>query len=528
MNKDVGMMLSMPFYWYVGKNLDLTLTANIATRQTPLFNLETRGLFQDRGGYKSDIAFTNSKVYGSASEIRPLNQNVTYLEFISQYTLNLNTDIGINARYAFDKSDAFLKKYAISEDDISLSDFFIRFYAPNNYGYVDVHIADIAQDFRPYNTCDTIIGLPNIRSLLSVPLYTSNNLIKSISLVSDLEFLQLQGKADNSKQINMLSSRFTGIVGLNAELQTRYGLHMWAQPTFDLENVKNRGDLKIAHNEKFAYTNLTPQLNLGANFKNLNSMLKIGFLEIEPMLQVSIMPNKMQRIPYFEQNFLEIDYADIFSSNLRNIIDQTQIGSHIEYGIRGTLYNDVITTFAFGNSVRFYGNKGIKEQDEAGISIYTQNQRQSAYFAQLSLELNESLLKVSQWFAPKKFKPIHTEVDFTFARDKVIFNADYTFFDHNYYKTHRDNYQMEVGAQLWINLYKAFWIAPSGRMNIGPKKDTSWRNRPISVGGSLRYQDDCFTLDVSAVYNYLRLQNLPPSLMYTIKLTFPGLTGQAS
>jgi len=490
----VGPAFSIPYYWTIARDKDVTITPRIYSRERPLMLAEYRQDFKnsylivDTGytqGYKKK---TNQKSSGSRSH------------FFSKYSLNIideenkNSNLEINFQNV--SNDTYLKIHDIStslvDDEINIIEKTI------NYDYQDEDLFFGAT----LSAFDDLTVLGNRRYEYLAPyLNLEKKLLTSekyglFNLDSKLRVRNYQVNKQTEffvNDINWKSNKWINKIGLENQLEGKFKTVNY--------NAKNSTEYKTDTTTSELSGAIAYLAKLGL-FKNDNN-LKKNYL-LTPKLYLRYAPGHMRRV---ESGKLK--YSNLYEINKINEIDVIENGLSATLGVEyeknslnsdGSLGNNEFS-FAVGQTISEKTNMDIPSSTSLDQKI-SDMVGQSTYKMNNNINLNY------------KFSLDHNYRDFNYNEIGSDVTLGKTKFNISYLEE-----SSHVGNQEYLTSNVDFQFNDSSSFSFATKRNLL-SNSADFYNLSYQYINDCFKAGVLYRREFYTDRDIEPenSLMFKITI----------
>ena len=442
-DKKLGDTFSLPIFYNIASNQDLTLTPTIQSKSNNFYSINYR-LLNNIGNFNLDASIDDNNDNAGT-------RNHLFLDS------NLNSSVGeLNAYVKTSNNDTYMRKNKINKLTILNSgiDFKIdnkdTFFSVEALGYKHLTIEDSEQWEYVY---------PRI-------IYNIDNL--------DQNFLSSNLSMNNEFLIKRdLNESYTSLISSQINLrnnivQRNSGLVFGNEGNFRIVSVsednKNSDDI---NNVRFY-----PQINSKISYPLIKTYEK-GSQTLTPMIMPIIAPYNNYT------NFKEINNSNIFSSNRATSITEWESGPRINYGIDWFIDSLKGPNFKFsaGQSYRF--NKRNSDNHE----------EISDYFVSSNFNIdNKNYINSSFIIDREDIDMKNININSYTSIKNLKFAMDYDYTSGKYSSI---NEQFGIGAE--YNFKKNFFLRFTGTKDI----DT---NKNIGYQYGILYENDCLGIDL----NYYR------------------------
>ena len=496
----LGSSLSLPYFYAISENKDLTISPTFFSKTTKLIQSEYRQKNQN-SSFIADFGFTRS--YNSPSSSKKKNINHLFAKLEKNLKLDNFVNSNFNIFYEKVTKDTYLK---IFDDNLSISPIKPKNLDNLNSGF-NLLLENENSSF--YGGAEVFEDLSKGQSDRYQFVFPYYNFSKNLNPTNYGNF-EFSSQGDNIlENTNILKSKI--INDFNFKSNDKIINHLGLKNNINvfLKNLNNIG--KNADGYKSS-----PQSDLQTLFE-INSelpLLKISDRYNEtliPKISFKINPGEMKNHSADER---DINVTNIFNANRLGIDDSLEAGNSLTFGIDYKKENKIESK----NFVQFKLASVLRDSEEENISKQTSlNKKNSNLFGSIDVGLSE-----------------HIELGYKFAMDNKIEEFKYN----------------SIGVNLSLNNFVTtfnFVEDNASRNNANYFENTSKykldqsnslefktrRNREISLTEYYdlvyEYNNDCMTAGIKYNKTYYEDRDLKPTenLMFTISL-FPLTSIQQS
>ena len=412
-NSSVGFSTSIPYYWAISDDKDMTITPKIYTGENILVKNEYRQAFQNSflivdtsytEGYEKT---TTKKTSGSRNHIFG-NFRHNFLE-----EDNIYSDIEINLQHV--SNDTYLKVHDIdtelvsSDQDILTNE--VKFQYQDNEEYFGL-MATAYEDLNKIDNSKYEYVLPNLvyeRNLISndkvgiIDLYT-NAIAKNFKVNQTTKFLvnNIGWKSKSFGNASGLQSNFEGLLKV---------------VTYEAENADNyKTDGFQA--ETFGAISYNTSLPM---FKNIEDKNKINLLT--PKFSVRYAPGHMRNI---SDEDLRLNYSNLFEINKNSQLDVIDSGTSAAMGLEFSNLDFSNNKTGEENYSLFIGQVYNLESNFDMPSQSSLDQRVSDLVGKASIKFNENFSLKNEFALDHNFNDInYNDLKASFLLGNAKFNLGY-------------------------------------------------------------------------------------------------------
>lgn len=486
-SSDLGFIFSIPFYWVIDDDKDLTITPIITTDEGPVLSMEYRQ------------ALKSGKLNAEGSITVDSQDDVRGNVFSSlEHEFNNTWRMGVDFNRATDST--YLRRYRISNTKSLTSRAYVEGFRGRNYFVANAYA------FQNLDTNQTVEE-PVVLPLIDYNMVTEpDSLGGRWSLNLNAEVVSREDGPDSQR----LSARTNWQVPLQDGLGSIYTVTaaLWADG-YQVEN-------QPIPNEPSDFSGLTGRIFPQASLQWRYPLVREGeqFDQvIQPITEVIFAPNgaNPDEIPNEDSQDVELDLTNLFGLNRVPGIDRVASGSRINYGLEWQLLNH-----SGGNAGVFVGQ------------VYRFSQA-SLYSAGTGLQGNLSNLlagvrvNFSPWFNMRYSMAYDVEQG-QFQRNQLLFgggvdalrlSGSYVYFrdDPNSEFPTREELQLALNSRM-----TRYW---SGR--VFGTEDLAEGGGLLRLGAGLTYEDECLVLDTSWTRENFEDEDIQPSDTFFVRLALKTL-----
>jgi len=327
-NANLGNIITLPIYWAIAPDRDLTLTPQIMTLDSPLLFGQYRERF-DEGKMQIDASITSPHNHDASGTPEQGGSLRGHIFGKGDFALSDTEDWGFNVRRTTD--DTYLRRYDINYDPLLTS----RVYGEEfNYGNSDRSYA-VAQglSFQGLQTTDNPHASPFVLPLADMYYQTSPLTWDSRVTFSGGVMSLMRGEGDESRRVS-------GTAAWNVPYVTDSG-HVFNLATSLRADAYSVNDVILANGDHFDGTTgrLVPETSLEWRYPLINRFASTNLL-IEPMVQAIASPSggNQAKIPNEDSAVPEFTDTNLFSDNRFAGYDRIENGPRVNYGMRSQLF----------------------------------------------------------------------------------------------------------------------------------------------------------------------------------------------
>jgi len=368
-SKNLGSGFSLPYYWAINKDRDLTFTNKIFVNENPLFLGQYRQAFK-KSDLNLDFGYTDGYKKNTATKTSG-DKSHLFTNFVKNFKFKNNSKSSLKIKTQTVSNDKYLKLYKIKTDLIDFNeevlensidftfesdDLFFGFNSSahetlkesynDKYEYI---LPEITLDKSLVN--NNIIGNINLQTNLNIHNYDTNKTSKF--LVNDFDW--------NFKEFNLSNGLNTKILGNIKNVN------------YDSKNIDNYK--KSTTNELYGAIGLLNEFNLEKKIKGFTDQY------LSPKFLLRYSPGNMRK----ENDGTMLNAADLFSLNRLDNINNFESGLNatigFDYEIDGK-NNDF--SFTGGQIINYKENKKM-------APITSLDEKVSDFVGNSSLNINDKI-----------------------------------------------------------------------------------------------------------------------------------------
>jgi LPS-assembly protein len=500
-DQNLGFRATIPYYFVISRDRDLTVTPIFFTRERPALALEYRQRFSN-----GELEMAGSFTLADRIEVDPATGFQTtredriraHVDGRGRFNIDDTWRWGFDVQRASDRT--YLDLYDFSNEDVLASRLFVEGFNGRNYAVANIREW---QDLRPFQR--------SARTPMVLPEIDYNWMSEALPYGGRFHF---DANVLNLRRKQGVESRRLSLAG---------GWYLpWVSPFGDVYTVSAtmRGDLYFAENVPIEGTRgqengftgrLFPQLAVEWRYP---WALQTDFAQyiIEPIVQGSLAPNggNPRDIPNEDSQDLEFDDTNLLSLNRFTGLDRVESGQRFVLGMRAAMLFDnggYVTAFA-GQSYRRQALDVMP--DGSGLETRTSDYvgrvefAPHRYFDLLyrfrlgSGDLDIRRTEVTASFGPPIFR---VSGDYLLLRE-----IEGEFGD-----------RQEINARASSRFTDNWMIYGSVRRDL--EEDGSW----INYGAGLIYEDECFTWQLDWRRSFTRDEGIEAGDNFFTRLVFKYL-----
>ncbi len=258
---------------------------------------------------------------------------------------------------------------------------------------------------------------------------------------------------------------------------------------------------------------LFPQLAVDASYPFVRQTGKLTQL-IEPVATGILAPNGSNPniIPDEESTVFELDDTNLLSHDRFAGTDRVDSGSRIVYGVRMGLYGPLVgnITGFFGQSYRFHTDRDLRNSKALEEDF-------SDYVGRVDVKPNQYVDVLYRFrFSESDFSSRSSAVGFAIGPAAMRVSGEYFFVEEG---TAAGNAEQREELTIALNSkINRYWSA-----GLSTRRDLTSDGGSLLHSLSVRYEDECFTLDTSAQRSFTRDADIEPESRILFRLIFKHL-----
>lgn len=504
----LGTMVKIPYYINIAPDQDATAKIFLTTKKGKGFEGEYRYL-TTKGQIENFISLTSADQYTPPSGSSKPKNNLRY-NFNSKSDLEIEDTkaIGWNINTVSDKT--YKKDYGYGSEDYLTSSLYHNSYQENGYYQIQ---SLYFQNLRPENQYNknAINQTPMI-----LPLFESKHQLYEFS---DGSYFSFEANMLNIKRYNGIDSNRFSIKNnwdkyWLSDLGHEFKFHAHLRSDF-YQYRKIPTDLnKQSKNQSrtIPEASINWSLPLTRNFSNTSVM-------ISPTIKAVATPTSNYNDYIYSEDSIyraELSDSNLFAETQHSGMDIVENTPRISYGVNGNAYyKDILTVSSiFGQLYRHKPKTFLYGSQYSHVSDY---------IGRLQLDFMDSVILTYRFKLDKnklnnksnelenllKYKNMYFLVNLLYYKDDLVINE---------LKNRREIY-LETG----FKDYNKFSASINARKNFSSTKDNRSSgvdpNGFISIGGNLRFDDECIIYDFSLNKDYTKSKEKKANTSYWFKVT---------
>ena len=508
-SSSMGLDFEIPYFMALASNYDLTLRPRYIDKGGFVAAMDWRHLISPDSKYQASISMT-----WPSGKQKAFSYNRTYnfrgsLFAKGDFRLTSNWKTGFDIKTATD--DDYTRQYKIDAATSTLSQVYAQYLSPSTFFDSGVYMYSMFNSKSEKYATPYTLPFLHYQKLLTENLYggrvditlNAAHTVHRHNRGARVQKISMQGRWQTT-QLAPYGIKIHYALAARADNYTTS--HVKKDPTPFSADVNTT----LNTDERFPRKNFYrfhPTFTTTFSWPLL-AMRSTGYSMIDPTVQVILSPYKkpVPQLPNEDSQSVNFDFANIFAVNRYTGQDLYESGNQLRVGVQFS-HHDTQGRRRFaamlGQSFR------AKEQAEpnltSGFAKKTSNYVGEIFIQPwLPLTLTDKF-QISQ--NERKF--IHHEIQARFTWDKYTFHSDYTFLDAHL--SHKGEKQEAITSGLSMK------ITPYWRAYGSVRYDIALAQK-LENKIALRYNDECFTFDVSFTQTETRNSAIRPD--NSIKFVF--------
>ena len=496
---ELGFGVRTPFFWNISNSQDLYFNPTWTVDHFPLIQGRYRGIYH-QSKLTGDFSVTQNK-YDDDKEGHVL----------INYENDLTDRFRFTGQYYRVSNHTYFRRYPIDGvDDQSpwIQSFGnLEYFGDQSYGYAKV--MDF-QNLRDYVSNDSMPFVSQINYS-----YTTKPFWNGLYGVSTLN------GADVYRKTEQRSSRLSFTQQFLLPYISSTGFVFENQVTGRVDGYLVRTATRQSDDASRFYTNASskvsyPLMQSGENYSQV----------VEPIVMAVWSPNKKTKkvIPNEDSLDVVLDDVNLFSPNRYNGYDRVETGTHVNYGLKWSLYapwNGTLNAI-IGQSYR------LREERDAVIQDIGFNKHFSDYVGYVNMDFGDFGLGYHFRINQENLHHETSETRFYAGRDPLRLNVSYL-----YLKAGREaviSNALKDREEIYLSLQSKLtqnW-STFGFYRYDLAKDSgpsAKRGGPIESGGGLQYDNECITLLFTAKKEFTKDRYYKGDTSFYLRLVLKTLGG---
>lgn len=493
-NNLFGLTVRVPYYWRIAPNQEALITPWYTAEDGPLLQTEYKLLtdYGDHsiafsGAYPEERNETGSQIGG--------NEFRGHIYAKGAHHFDSNWSVGYDINRTTD--DTYLRRYGFGAQ----ATLFSRAYAQGVDGRNFIGIESLAiQGLRAFDDSDTTpFILPNIEGYYET---TPNHF--------GMKYFTSASAQALTRNIGTDQTRFSSSVGVNLPYVSSGGHVLTSTASlrtdfYDSQNVAINGGAQTVSGSE---TRVIPQLALEWRYP-LMRRLESSSITIEPLAVLVAQPNgnNPAGIANEDSRVVELTDTNIFSINRFPGLDAVDSGSRAAYGLRTQYLTDDNDTFEF-----MIGQSFNADNDTPFPNSNTQGEHLSDYIGRLAYSSDDVWLAYRFGFNKEDLSSNRNELAGAAYFGRFNISGSYLSLANNTFLGESE----QAYAALGFPIYGGF----TG--SIGVTRDLLLEQM-LNQSFGLRYENECFNLDLLALRSFTRDRDIEPNSQITVRFGFKNL-----
>ena len=490
-----------PYFLTFGDDKDATISPIYTVDEGLVFSGEYRQRF-NKGEVKLSGSVTEADRTDTVNGVSVTEQDKLrgFGEFKGRYDIDPTWRIGADAQRSTDRT--YLKRFDFFEigQDVLSSNAYLEGFRPRTYAAANLYAF---QDLRPPSSRPE---QPIIAPLLQFNhVGEADRFSGRLSLDADFRLLTRTDGPTTQRvsfrpgyEISHTADAGFVTTFSASVLANFYNVQQTAGPTFrpDIQdNVSGRLLPRATLQWRF------PFVNTSGSFRKL----------IEPIAMVTATPNGQnpKKIPNEDSTVFEADDSNLLSPDRLPGIDRVESGQRVVYGLRFGIYgsgNSQMTAF-IGQSYRPHTDNSLNEDNfiEEGLSDIVGR-------VDLTPMRYVDILYRFAFSSDDLGRPKRNEVSFALGPPALKFEGFYSFVDASGDFQEREEIKLRVSTKITDH-----WsLVATTHRNLA-------EGRSLKHSGILRYEDECFGLELVGTRSFFDEEDIDPSDSLLIRIKFKHL-----
>ncbi len=515
-SRHFGKSLRIPFYWNIRKDMDATIGVQVNEKKDPVYDLEFRKRFNNGESYSYILGINDDKLSKQGKQLHGKEWRL-YANLENKFTFAdqkyLPGTLRLSSKILVDKPRTFHQVYGIDKSvPIFLSEAKYTSYA---YNYFTRLSATHFRDLRSTSSLKTTAQI--LPGFYSEYYY---DLGYGFTLLNYTDYSNLAKSEGSSYQ--RLSDHIT-----ITKSNLFYGIEITNEAKFkaDLYNTRFRNfgaiqkpnSLKTGGESRFF-----PELSSKLSYPMINYIAGNSII-LSPTAQVILAPNTraLRKVQNEDAEEPQISYSNLFSDNRFYGFDRIETGQRLNYGLSGSIKNDLFDNFSFlfGQVIRMRKENFALEEDSLITSGGLEGKR-SDYISKISLNPNKGIyINNATRYNKDNFSPERNELWLDYSDEKLNIQILHDYINPNILKN-KNQFRQEMYFLTQYNFYKHWWFTGDLRTKLG-KNRANFISPLLNGGLGLRYMDECFKFETHVTRNFQVNKDVTRSTTFIVKLDVP-------
>ncbi len=521
-SKDLGTLVSLPVYYAIAPNHDLTITPIKTTKQGGIITSDYRHRFRD-GEAAVSVSYTKTRGLQPATTPQPLNgprlpkADRWHLMSKVKYDIDDERRVSLDLNRASDTT--YLGRYPIvthrvpsfiQNRNLTSSVNFEKFHGESYFGAKGLSFQTDAPKTTP-------LVFPTARYHNQ---YESDKLGGILS--TDGNLLSLSRQTPVPGRLATQMQRLSSGISWKLPYQTRNGQLLTFQASGRMDAYYFRryqfssAPLSSPQRAHLEHTTgrIFPQTSVDWRYPLLKQLAHADWI-LQPMAMAVASPSQLinMRTPNEDSTTFELDDTSLFLPNRFDGIDRTDTGYRAVYGAENTFY------FSRQRSVNvFLGQSRRLDHRQVVASGLGEDQNQSDYVARIKV-------KPIKWLTtryrcsinPQDNKPRYSELGFTVGQKAFRFDAGYVYLNKKATVKQKDISQ--------VNFQISSQVVENWSLSLGQIRNLKHNRGGSSLANFLlaTYKDECFQVDAGLYKTSYTDRDIHPDSGFLVRITFKNL-----
>ena len=514
----LGLQLSIPYYFNISPQMDITYTPTISNKSNTLNSLNIRYLTK-YGAYEVNGDIINDNKVGE-TDANKQNKLKGFVNSSGNFNFKNSYFLDYHFQRLFDKDKIITKKYKITDDDVLTSKFSLRnetterFLTFEGISFQNLRYSTDTPNENIENTNSTPYILPWIR--------THNKLPLNLPFLSDLTFS-------------------TDILNLRRTKGENYIRGTFQLDSFNTVNLPHGQILNVHPSIRYDYYDITKSTDSGIKNRLIGKLFfdwKWPFIKylgkkniiLEPIVNFTYNSKTTQIIADEDSPLQIMGASNIFSSNSFTGKNNIDVGSRINFGLRSNYYTGENTYgIILGQSYKLARPDNHKIKNTSYILNDEFSALKTEIISKLYAQLGDKISIVDNIsLTPNHLGLIKNELNFNFQHQKAEIDLNHIFINKKYIRPNSEIHNQEIAVKLKYNFNNNWGIETQAKRKIGSKmKPSNQENNNISTNNSnwisnqvgLFYKGDCLKVNFGVLRDYSKLKKVDYNSSVTTYLT---------
>lgn len=499
-DSNLGTMVSLPYYYSIASNKDLTLTPTFASNVEPILAGEYRHLLE-HGYFSFEGSITNPKEIDEFGNETSDNDIRGHIEGEGHFNITDDWTTGFDVQRATD--DTYLRKYQYSDADTLTSRGYVNYEKQRNFFKAET------LSFQGLQASDdpglTPLILPHLQGKWEMSPGIAHSVVQ---LTGDLLSL--------SRSEGTSTNRASVTAAWDIPYITRQG-HVFKWSNSLRADSYLIDDISVSNGttEDDSITRFIPQSQLTWTYPVVTQRGDYRIL-LEPTVDFIVSPygNNPENIQNEDSQDIEFSDVNLFSTNHFTGLDYVEEGARSNYGAKLDVdhpdygYASVFLgqSYRFSKNERFDAGSGLEDNqsDIVGRLAYSY---QELFNISYQFRMNASELATNS-------NLVHMGID----TERFNLSLNYLSLDEQFDNTLANTNSREyIVANSSLALTDRWSIEGMGNRDL---EQSSWR----SARGNLIYQGECVSYTLGLGREFTRDRDIEPNTSITFQVSLRNLT----